>query len=136
MRSVLTPILLLLVLVQGATRSLCVDAEHVILCLGGGHHTEAAHEHEDSGVECTDHCGHQSDWPSPVLVHDNDKHCCCTDIKFTPVELLTIPSDDGDELPEAEWIDVPACRGPPAWSRDDPGGAQRLVMVRATRLIL
>jgi hypothetical protein len=119
----------------------------VIICLGGGH------EHAPSEVvsHCDLACSHHSDWPTPAASDEHLDDCDCTDFELGLIVLLTTPRlADHDivlgasalalALPPSDLLGVVHVRGPPRayWSDPggSPGGAERMAIIRSTRLLV
>jgi hypothetical protein len=114
----------------------------VIVCLGGGH---AEHDHEPA--PCASSCEHE---PVYALLHtgwpERDHHCGCVDIELATHETLPAPQNESSAGAHVcpvgssaipPMVSLASCgpRAPPAaW--DDPGGRDRLRLVRSTRLII
>lgn len=115
----------------------------VAICLGGGHE----HDVEDVAVGCEAECGHASQLPVAVLDDGHDERCACTDVELSLVDILAALRDAHGSAPTippvsfAGWIvtdhAASLCwRGPPVAAYEDFGEAQRLSLVRSTRLII
>lgn len=116
----------------------------VVLCLGGGHE----HQPSEMPALCELACGHVEGLPGPMPADQHGEGCDCVDIEIELTELLSLPRVDSGSMqttavyPTPNWIVTElghglSWTGPPGipqWF--DPGSAQRLAIVSATRLIL
>ena len=115
------------------------------LCLGGGHE----HAPEEVVSTCGLACSHDSVLPTPVPIEDrgHGEDCPCTDVEIDLTDLLIRLRGDADSMPVVttlpaadlivggEWASS-SCRATPRALLEDPGGGQRLAIVRSTRLII
>lgn len=121
------------------------------LCFGGGHEA-CGHDHDPGHDHHHDHatCAHESGWPVPTP-SDEPHDCCCTDVEVLFVEFLGIVRPDADDRPVGltappalVFADLVAAGNlrriappplPPPQARD-AAAAQRLAIVRTTRLLI